>query len=1085
MADKKIIDLPALLIQNPTDLYETSADGTGSYKETRAEMLLYMNDNVQITAAQVNGIAITQSNTTDALNQGLNNWYATQTGGSTDNLITLPTIVNLQNQINNFISSGNTLQIYVDSVGGIDAPLRGSAIAPYKTLSYALLQITDNLTNTYLINAQGNFSETNWTIRPNINYNFNNGTLNVTNQVTLDPSFSAGGVVIIQNLFNSSFSNGFNLDFDGVGVPFAVFWFSRCNFNTTSTINIVGNSSNPTIAIIESVNGFTNIPSIQIQNCYGAAITTTIIDFTYTHTSNFTGGNFNLIGLEVLENCLVQDSTNTGLTLFMRGCLLQNTTLTSNGSGIFTIYSFGNQFINDLILYGANVQFKGDILQSIPILDNGATYVPVSLADSINANYSPINYSVVNASVQAQFAGIDTAIGSLIPVSSAQLIYIDESSGNDTTGNGSINFPYQTYEKARTVAIVSASAILPYGIKPIGVFNITGNMIISPFVSILGDSATNSIFNISGQLLLDSSWGTISQPLGYIAFCGINANTMNLIYSAYQGGSSLIFDNVSLSTTNFNAIGTGINPNPETISFLNCLSFSNTPTFTMTNITTFAIGTDLQNGFTAINNSSVTENLTVIQNSLINVGNIFLSTTNSGSMINLISSNTIFEDTVTIDGVNTLLIIDSSSYMFTPIFTNGATLNNVYLASLSDGVNANVNFSPNYYNPTAGINFAANSVTGNLQGIDHALSHPYQRILPLTSNITLSQANIGYCNVSDDANAYTVTLQLNSSISSDAECEFISGEFNTITFSFPIGVTVNSQNGGTITLNAGNIPGILRRIANNTYLLFLPDSATLQDMQQTYDQGSGIAMIEGQPITITAGSSYSSQLSINTLTDDIHFLNIKTHSQVTQPFALGTTTQRDAINSSLLLDGDVWNNSSLATIDRWNGATSSWQSFYPMGVGTISQRDAINPAVLTEGDLWNNTTTNTLDRWNGTLQAWYALQLGVQYVNSTTQLLIPGICYITITPLLTTYTLPANCRVGQIIQIIGTHHCGKWVINQNSGQIIYVGQVSTTGGTSGSIACTENTDCITLVCSYESSILEFTATSVSGALVIT
>jgi hypothetical protein len=53
MADKKIIDLTAISTQRTTDLYETSNNGTGSFKETRAQMTDWMSANVQIDIQDV------------------------------------------------------------------------------------------------------------------------------------------------------------------------------------------------------------------------------------------------------------------------------------------------------------------------------------------------------------------------------------------------------------------------------------------------------------------------------------------------------------------------------------------------------------------------------------------------------------------------------------------------------------------------------------------------------------------------------------------------------------------------------------------------------------------------------------------------------------------------------------------------------------------------------------------------------------------------------------------------------------------------------------------------------------------------
>ena len=53
MAVKKIIELNPLVLQSLTDLYETSANGTGSFKETRQQMLNFMTANILPTMQEV------------------------------------------------------------------------------------------------------------------------------------------------------------------------------------------------------------------------------------------------------------------------------------------------------------------------------------------------------------------------------------------------------------------------------------------------------------------------------------------------------------------------------------------------------------------------------------------------------------------------------------------------------------------------------------------------------------------------------------------------------------------------------------------------------------------------------------------------------------------------------------------------------------------------------------------------------------------------------------------------------------------------------------------------------------------------
>ncbi|MHB9161397.1 MAG: beta strand repeat-containing protein [Nitrosotalea sp.] len=61
MANQKIIDLNAIVTQSSTDLSETSANGTGSFKETRAQKQTYIQanlNNVTITGGTINGTSV-------------------------------------------------------------------------------------------------------------------------------------------------------------------------------------------------------------------------------------------------------------------------------------------------------------------------------------------------------------------------------------------------------------------------------------------------------------------------------------------------------------------------------------------------------------------------------------------------------------------------------------------------------------------------------------------------------------------------------------------------------------------------------------------------------------------------------------------------------------------------------------------------------------------------------------------------------------------------------------------------------------------------------------------------------------------
>lgn len=64
---------------------------------------------------------------------------------------------------------------------------------------------------------------------------------------------------------------------------------------------------------------------------------------------------------------------------------------------------------------------------------------------------------------------------------------------------------------------------------------------------------------------------------------------------------------------------------------------------------------------------------------------------------------------------------------------------------------------------------------------------------------------------------------------------------------------------------------------------------------------------------------------------------------------------------------------------------------------------------------------------------------------------------------LVTYTLPVTVAVGAIFEIAGKS-VGGWIIAQNASQVIHMGNQTTTVGTGGSIASTNQWDCVRLVC---------------------
>lgn len=89
--------------------------------------------------------------------------------------------------------------------------------------------------------------------------------------------------------------------------------------------------------------------------------------------------------------------------------------------------------------------------------------------------------------------------------------------------------------------------------------------------------------------------------------------------------------------------------------------------------------------------------------------------------------------------------------------------------------------------------------------------------------------------------------------------------------------------------------------------------------------------------------------------------------------------------------------------------------------------------------------------------------IGWTEVTGTSQAAAPDSGYVTNNAGLVTVTLPTTAAFGTAISIIGKG-AGGWLIAQNSGQNIQVGNVSSTVGAGGSIASTNQFDSIDLLC---------------------
>lgn len=89
--------------------------------------------------------------------------------------------------------------------------------------------------------------------------------------------------------------------------------------------------------------------------------------------------------------------------------------------------------------------------------------------------------------------------------------------------------------------------------------------------------------------------------------------------------------------------------------------------------------------------------------------------------------------------------------------------------------------------------------------------------------------------------------------------------------------------------------------------------------------------------------------------------------------------------------------------------------------------------------------------------------------------------YITNNAGLVTVTLPDTAAVGDIVRIAGKG-AGGWLIAQNAGDTIHFGSSDTTTGVGGSLASTDPSDCVELLCTTANT--DFTVLSSIGNITV-
>jgi hypothetical protein len=218
------------------------------------------------------------------------------------------------------------------------------------------------------------------------------------------------------------------------------------------------------------------------------------------------------------------------------------------------------------------------------------------------------------------------------------------------------------------------------------------------------------------------------------------------------------------------------------------------------------------------------------------------------------------------------------------------------------------------------------------------------------------------------------------------------------------------------------------------------DLSVATELAITFDADSGSATPALNVIDIAGGSNINTSGAGHTIT-----VNLDNSISVSGSVSAGTTLTASGMTTTGIVQNSV----------------AGLFSTYAATIHTVQIGNAAGQLT----SIANGTTGEILTAQTGADPIWAAPATSVTWtdVTTATQAMVPNNGYVADRATLITFTLPTVAAFGTLMSVVGLN-TGGWIIDQNIGQNIQFGNLSTTHGVGGSLASTNQYDQVDLLC---------------------